>query len=310
MTLPNFLVIGAYKSATTSLHHALSRHPQVFVPAVKEPNFFAFEENPDLHHPAVAKSVTQPEEYERLFEGARDEVAIGEVSPEYLANPWACQRIKARIPDARLVAVLRNPVERAYSDYLMYVRDGEEPCSDFGEALTRQESRYQRGEATGYYIRTGFYARQLRPYFEAFPSHQLQVHLFEDLVSRPQEVLARVFDFVGVDASLAASPLGASNPSAIPRNAIIGALYKTSRALSPTLRRVLPSPMYCAGKSMLENSLSKRPLRDEHRNVLIDVYRDDILELESMLGRPLSHWLTARTGHVAAPGPTRRSLPA
>lgn len=291
VTLPNFLVIGAYKSATTSLHHALRRHPQVYVPERKEPSFFAFDGNPELDHPALPRSVTTLDEYERLFDRAAGKRAVGEVSPEYLANPWACARIRERIPDARLVAILRNPVERAFSDYLMYVRDGREPLRHFGEALAQQEARYRRREPTGYYLRTGFYARQLRPYLETFGPDQLQVHLYEDLRSQSTDVVARICSFVGADPRLASARLPVRNASAVPRNRAAAALFRSARRLSPSLEGVLPSSLASAARHVVRQSLQSPTLHEKDRQALVEIYRDDVLELQELLGRPLGHWL-------------------
>ncbi|HXV96254.1 MAG TPA: sulfotransferase, partial [Gaiellaceae bacterium] len=171
--LPQFLVIGAYKSGSTAIQEALRAHPQVFLPA-KGPSFFAFDEAPVIDRPLLPGTVRDWDAYRALFADAPPEAVRGEVSPEYLANPWSCGRIRARLPEVKLVAVLRNPVERAFSDYLMYVRDGDERLG-FAAALDEQEARRRAGSQTGYYLETGFYGRQLRPYFEAFPRERIQV---------------------------------------------------------------------------------------------------------------------------------------
>ena len=286
MTLPNFLVIGAYKSGTTALQHALRGHPQVFIPERKGPVFFAFDGVPDDSNPAAARSVKTLEEYERLFEPATGEPAIGDVSPEYLANPNACGRIKARIPDAKLVAILRNPVERAYSDYLMYVRDGQEHA-DFAMALDEQDVRYAAGLPTGYYVRTGFFGRQLRAYFEAFPREQLQVHLFDDFARDPASVLAAMFEFLGVDPEAPAPAVERDNVSGIPRNAAVRTLIDTGRRLAPAL----PGPVRRRAKGVLARGLDRPDLPAAERRRLVEIYRDDVGELEALLGRPLEHWL-------------------
>jgi hypothetical protein len=289
--LPNFLVIGAARSATTSLHYALRGHPQVYVPERKEPNFFAFEGLPASADPGVVTSVTRLEDYARLFEGVTDEEAIGEVSPTYLANPRSCQRIYRLIPEAKLVAVLRDPVERAYSDYLMRVREGFEPYRDFGRALAEEEARHRLGHPGGYYIRTGFYARQLKPYFRRFGADRIQVHLFEDLVAKPDETLASIFRFLGVDPSLRSGGLVHTNLSGIPRNVPMAAVFSLRMRFGRLASVVLPPEAKRRLKTFMEKSLDRPPLLSEHRKQLVDVYRDDIGELEELLGRSLQHWL-------------------
>jgi hypothetical protein len=291
MILPNFLVIGAARSATTSLHYALRAHPQVYVPERKEPNFFAFEGLPANSDPGVATSVTRLEDYVRLFEGVTDEEAIGEVSPTYLANPRACQRIHGRIPEAKLIAVLRNPVERAYSDYLMRVREGLEPHRDFGRALAEEEARYRVRHPGGYYVRTGFYGHQLRPYFEGFGADRIQVHLFEDLVGKPDETLASIFRFLGVDPDFRTGHLMQTNISGVPRNAALAALFWMRMRFGALASAVLPLETKRRMKALMEKGLDRPALLPEHRKQLVDVYRDDVRDLEKLLGRSLEHWL-------------------
>ena len=200
--LPNFLVIGAYKSGTTSLYRYLAQHPQVFVPRVKEPSYFAYAAAEQEANTVVSrKSVKTLTEYESLFREASRYVAIGDVSPEYMTSPIAAQAIKKSVPHARLIAILRNPVDRAYSDFLMYRRDGKEKISDFAKALEMQADRALEGDPTGFYISTGFYGEQLRRYYEIFPASQIKVFLMEELQSDSSRTLSQMFQFLGVDSN-------------------------------------------------------------------------------------------------------------
>ena len=287
MSLPDFLVIGAYKSGSTALHEALQAHPQVFVPAQKGPSFFAFDGVEEPDRPLPPGTVRRWEDYQALFDPAPAGSVRGEVSPEYLANPRAAGRIRERVPGARLVAILRNPVERAFSDYLMYVRDGLEPETDFGRALDAQDERRRAAAPTGYYVETGFYGRQLRPYFEAFPRERIQVHLFEDFAADPAAVLSGLFDFLGVDPALGEAPERAVNVSGVPRNALVAAAVRGGRRLAP----LLPAAARRRAKAALARGLDRPALAPEHRRRLVELYREDVAELERLLDRPLDRWL-------------------
>ena len=165
-------------------------------------------------------------------------------------------------------------MERAFSDYLMYVRDGLEH-EDFGRALDLQEERRRTSSPTGYYVETGFYGRQLRPYFAAFPHERIRVYLFEDLVADPDPVLRDLFAFLGVDPAHARAPARPVNVSGVPRNALFAAAVRGGRRLAP----LLPA----AGRD--------RPvLSPEDRRRLVRLYRDDVAELERLLDRPLDRW--------------------
>jgi hypothetical protein len=297
---PTFLVIGAYKAGTTSVHHYLSQHPDVYVPRRKEPNYFAFGDvavpvgapaaTGPTSHPAAAAAVTRREDYVRLFDEVAGERAVGEVSPEYLVNERACEAIRAELPDVRLVAVLRNPVERAFSDYLMYRRDGVEPDADFGRALDQQEARRRRGEPTGWYVETGFYGRQLARYYDAFPREQLDVHLFDDLTTDPDGTMGAIFTFLGVE-PMPLRSVDQYNASGVPRNPLLAAALRSRRWLGAPAKKLLPDRWRPALERIVQRGLDRPSLAPEHRARLIDTYGDDVRLLERLTGRDLSPWL-------------------
>ena len=168
MTRPNFIIIGVAKAATTSLHHYLDQHPQVFMSPVKETNFFACDETcggrclraEDAPGPPRFR-VRTLEAYEALFAEVGDEIAIGETSPRYFDCHTAPQRIQRCMPHVKLVASLRNPADRAFSGFLMRVRKGR---TEMGvrEALTPES----------HHVREGFYYPSLKRYFAVFPRDQ------------------------------------------------------------------------------------------------------------------------------------------
>ena len=163
MRLPNFLVIGAARSGTTSLYYCLQNHPQVYVTPVLEPRFFAFEgEKVDFNGPGdrllKRRIVTKVEDYAALFDGVIDEIAIGEVSPAYLTSQSAPVRIQHYIPNTKIIAVLRNPVERAISSFRLEVLQGLERAGDFASALQQEDLRMRNNWSYVWqYKRWGFY---------------------------------------------------------------------------------------------------------------------------------------------------------
>ena len=182
--MPNFLIIGAAKSGTSAIYHYLKQHPQIYMSPIKEPYFFAFEgEKLNFQGPGLTineSSIKEIESYRNLFQGVSDEVAIGEASTLYLYIPKAPTLIKQYVPNIKLIAILRNPVDRAYSSFMHLIRDQQEPITDFAQALKAEESRIQNNWGFLWrYQDIGFYSVQLKRYFEKFDRSQIKVYLYD-----------------------------------------------------------------------------------------------------------------------------------
>ena len=172
MSMPNFLIIGAAKSGTSSLYAYSKQHPEIYMSSLKEPRFFAFEgEKVDFCGPGSdvfnQETITNLEAYRALFNRVSDEKAIGEASPAYLCVPKAAECIYHYIPDVKLIVILRQPAERAYSSFLHTVRAGVEVNTDFTHALQEEEKRILNNWGFIWRHKTlGFYYPQLKPYFD------------------------------------------------------------------------------------------------------------------------------------------------
>lgn len=299
MTMPNFLIIGAAKSGTTSLYSYLIQHPQVYASPLKEPRFFALEgEELDFRGPgdlrALRSSVTDLGAYRALFDGVTEERAIGEASPVYLMSEKAPRRIAHYIPDAKLIAVLRDPAQRAYSGYLHLVRDGYEPLDDFSQALREEETRIERNYAPHWhYKEAGFYHAHLSRYLEHFDERQLRVYFYEDLMNDPAGVLRDVFGFLGVDEDFLPDMSFRHNPSGVPRNKTLNAFLMRSNPIKTLIKPLVPSGIRERAVSNVRTRNLRRPPRlcPDVRRRLIEVYREDTLKLQGLVGRDLSGWL-------------------
>ncbi len=298
MTLPNFLIIGAAKSGTTSLHAYLGQHPQIYMSPLKETNFFAF----DGHKPNFGgpdgdvfnrDSVYQIEDYLRLFAGRTDEIAVGEASPRYLGAEGAAARIRHRIPEARLIAILRDPVDRALSTFAMRKRDGWEPCATLDQAIADEPRRVEQRWGSGIYLRPGFYARLLQPYFEHFGADRIRVSLYDDLLAAPDRLLEDLFEFLGVDRGLRPVMTQRLNVSGVIKNPVMRMIWTRTHLLQNLVRPVL-SKAARQRVSRFFTGLEKErvPVLPDQRERLIDHYRDDIEKLQDLIGRDLSTWLT------------------
>ena len=265
MTRPNFMIIGAAKAGTTSLYHYLRQHPQIYMTPTKETNYFALVGHPlDYAGPGdqdyiTRFSVTTPEGYAAQFAGVQGERAIGEASPLYLYDAQTPGRLKAAVPDVRLVAVLREPVTRAYSAFSHLVRDGREPAASFAEALALEDERIAAGwEHIWHYTRMGRYAEQLRRYQALFAPEQLRVYLHDDLLRRPDWVMQDLLNFLEVD------------PSALPDQSV---RHNVSALGLPHLPPLLPEvqerleALFAPEREALAKLLG-RDLRDWERQIL------------------------------------------
>ncbi len=306
--MPNFLVIGARKAGTTSLYHYLDQHPDVFMSPVKEPNFFAIEgekadyRGPDADTRINRWSVADPEEYQALFSGAGGAGAVGEASPAYLCNPDAPERIRRHVPEAKLIAILRDPAERAYSAYMHQVRDGRETLA-FAEALDAEERRTNANWAPAWrYKAEGFYQVCLSRYYELFGREQVRVYLYEDLGDDPRGVMRDVYRFLGVDASFEPDTSRRHNPSGVPKNRLLMSVLKRPNPLKAAARSLLPRKARARLSSALqERNLSEAPPLDpQARRRLVGLYQEDVLALQDLIGRDLSAWLRVKPARAGA----------
>ncbi|MGK7896071.1 MAG: sulfotransferase [Xenococcus sp. (in: cyanobacteria)] len=294
MKLPNFLIIGAAKGGTTSLYHYLSQHPQIYMSSLKEPRFFALEgEKLNFQNPDSAinyTSVTTLSEYCKLFEGVRDEIAIGEASPLYLYSTKAIERIAHYLPKAKLIVILRNPVDRAYSCYKHLV--ALEPFS-FADALQEEDKRIsQNWSHLWHYRQGGYYYKQLKGYFEKFSPEQIKVYLFDDLKSDPLGLVQNLFSVLEVDDSFVPD-LAYRNVSNNPKIKVLQNIVSGRHFLRLASQKVVPASLRknVAQKIRSWNSQNFEAMPEEVRYQLTKDYREDILKLQDLVGLNLSHWL-------------------
>jgi hypothetical protein len=302
MIMPNFLIIGAAKSGTTSLYYWLKQHPQIYMAPVKETNFFAFE-GEKLDFPEIARAraylancKTTIEAYREQFQGVSNEIAIGEASPIYLYHPQAPERIQHYVPNAKLIAILRNPIERAYSNFLHCLREDLEYTTDFNQALQAEEGRIRNNWWWGFhYVNIGFYYVQLKRYFDRFDANQIKVYLYDDLKSDPLSLIQDILQFLDVDATFVPDISMQYNKTGIPKNKFLHQfLSKPSipSIIKNPIRLLLPIELR---KRILLNinnrNLFKPRLSLEVRSQLINLYREDILKLQDLIERDLTRWM-------------------
>lgn len=302
MTLPNFLIFGVQKAGTTSVYSYLRQHPQVYMSPIKETEFMsrdiaaaeATDQNeaaPQLT-PGGRRRILTIQDYQALFDGVKDEVAIGEASPNYLfAHQRAVPNIQKYAPEAKLIAILRNPVERAYSDYLMHVRQVIGNRRSLAEQIkTKADSSHT--------LLKGCYYEGTRHFLETFGADQVKIFLYDDLQQDSDKLMREIYRFIGVDSHFQVDTRQRQQAAEVPKNQTFNQLLRTHNPLRTAagtlLRVVMPEAQRQKLRSRLisANSQGKdaAPLSSEDRALLENYYRDDILRLQDLIGRDLSSW--------------------
>lgn len=300
MTLPNFLVIGAAKAGTTSLRGYLNQHPEIFMADRLEPSFFAHEgETLTCCGPGDDEwqFITDLEAYEELFATAGTAAAIGEISPRYLYFERACERIGHYAPDMRLIAVLRHPVDRAYSHFLMNQARDCEPEADFVAAIAAEDERAAQGWGWDWrYVGAGRYHAQLARYYERFPADRIKVLLYDDLRHRPDVFFGELFDFLGVEKSFRPDTQVRQREAGLPRSHQLRRLLEDNGRVRAMIRRLVPGEWKTNLRARLATWNTARPERlpdDQRRRLFETHFADDCRRLAALIDRDLGVWATA-----------------
>ena len=294
---PNFIIIGAMKAATTSLYTYLKQHPDVFMTTIKEPMFFNnFQNNNNFKVLGRrSKKITTFEQYYPLFDAVKKEKAIGEASPDYISNENCSRLIRQHLPDTKIIAVLRQPVTRAYSNFLHARRADREPTADFETAFHKEAERKAENWSPLYhYKEKGYYAKHLERYFSLFPNENIKVLLFEDLVKNPIKTTQEVFKFLNIDHLFIPETNKKFNVSGTPKGIFGWTIMKLRYYnLIPNIQfsNYLPDFMV----RFIFNSAYKKAssLSPELKKRLTHAYyKEDILKLEKLISKDLQHWLS------------------
>lgn len=298
---PNLFIVGAPKAATTSIAKVLSTHPDIFLPYEKEPNHFIFENDqfaPGFHYTEVV-AISDEEEYLKMFEGKETFKYRCDASTSYLQYTNAAENIKRKVPDAKIVIILRNPIERAFSHYYFHRKLLAEPMETFEKALEAEEKRKKNNFWKHYlYVNTGMYFEQVRNYLDVFGKESVLVLFYEELFGNPSFFYSRILNFLKV------KPFESMNYKVH--------LYRTRKTVSDSyvlnafeclenrmsfmkkIKELLPQEF--RGKlqdlkSWTYNRFFGAKMLDVTRKKLIIGFKPDIERLQILLEVDLSHWL-------------------
>lgn len=290
MKKPNFLIIGANKAGTSSLHNYLDQHPQIFMSKIKEPTYFVNvnaqknEINAESKKKALKDSVQNLDTYLSLFAGAENEIAIGESSTAYLANKTSAAKIAEFNPEMKIIAILRNPQKRAYSNYLMYKRWGFEKRSfrkAVFEEINGKHLQYPQGLR---YLTLGLYSKSLISYYSVFPASQIKIFLFEDFKGKTESVMKEIYAFLGVDQEVDMDLKTVHNGSDNAYYYNMFVMLNGQHRLRDAVEKILPAPVI--------GLMKKKPeLTSELMSAMNDYFYDDIVGTSKLINKNLDHWL-------------------
>ena len=298
--LPNFLIVGAAKSGTTSLYHYLKEHPQIYMSSIKEPKFitsqfltFPFEGKGD--EKVEQKIIKSFREYAYLFKEVKNEKMVGEASADNLYfYDGAIKNIKKYLGNVKIIIALRNPSERAFSHFCHFVRDWREYLT-FEEALKEEENRKKYNWVFGwFYADVGFYYHQVKAYLEQF--NQVKIVLFDDLKRDTLGLVKELYGFLGVTPSFVPDVRTRYNISGIPRNKLIHKFIREPNLLKSLVKPIVKSLIPYQERQRIiakikTKNLQKPQMKPETREYLKNLYREDILKLQDLIKRDLSNWL-------------------
>lgn len=310
---PNFILAGAVKSGSTSLYEYLDQHPDIFMSPIKEPHYFsAGDMDFNSFRPLIRERVNQFNvkqflasemkkkvhraylsdwnDYLQLFKNVRTESAIGEASTSYLWSPSAPAAIQSKIPESRIIILLRNPVERAFAHYLMDLKNGLTKFS-FGDALHADRNTLDPSWGkNSMYVETGLYCSQVKRFLSVFNRNQVLILLFDEFRSNPILVTQRIYGFLGVDETFIPDVSQKRNEAGLPKNTLISSIYNNQlirRYVTGNLKEKIKKQF----KPFFFKTSGLPELKEKERQLLIYLFKKDINELEDLIHKDLQQWL-------------------
>jgi hypothetical protein len=311
---PNFFIAGAPKAGTTSLYYYLDQHPQIYMSPIKEPCYFASEIRPENFGPELQDLVAQDaqtlrnyldgpmrekrfggivtrwEDYLRLFQGAREAKAIGEASVCYLWSKTAAQNIAAQIPDARILMILRDPAERAFSQYTHLLTNGQTRMS-FREYI-RKGLRSAGGQfGVSYpFLEFGLYYEQVKRFLKLFRRENIGIYFFEDYRKQVAGILADICRLLEVSDRFTPDLSSKYLEPHVPRSIAIGYALK-KYGVWQRAKLLMPPALHSFARRVVFRDRKALRMDRTDRRYLVDYYRENIQNLSQLVNRDLSAWM-------------------
>ena len=306
IVMPNFFIVGAPKCATSSMAAYLGQHPDIYMSQEKEPHFFmseggtldSFSGNTNYWW---SSRILNRTDYEKLFSGVKNETAIGEASTWYLFLPKCAERIKSEIPDAKIIIFLRNPVDRAFSDFKHSLKFNLENITDFNEAVRIDDDRIRKNDIHAqYYIQLGMYYSQVKRYFDVFGRQQVRVYLYDDIMTKLDVIIKNIFTFLEVSENFNVDTHERHMVSQLPVGKLgynrIGQILKNNLVGKKVIKTIFPPFVYKYIKNQIDQKTQITPIMTAAtRTELIAIYKEDLVKLQQLIDKDLSGWITDKS---------------
>lgn len=277
---PNFFIVGAPRAGTTSLYEYLNEIPSVYMSPVKEPQYFS----PNYCETDGLKTIKEKSEYLKLFSNVKDEKAVGEASTCYLWDPETPKRIHETVPEARIIILIRDPIKRAFSHYLLHYRSNFETQS-FHNAIQKILKHFD-PRRSNRYLHAGLYAKQVKRYMDTFGGSQVKVIVFEEFVKKPQETLQEVVDFLGIKFQVNTLHDKIHNKFKLPKGPLQRIVLN-----NPMIRKVSSGVIPSEARQILKERIllteEKPAISEQDMHTLKEFYQEDVELLAKILKRKL-----------------------
>lgn len=290
--LPNALVVGAPRSGTTSLYFYLRQHPDIFLPSQKELHYFTYHllaansKGPGDKE-VLIRLCKNWKQYVSYYASAKSQAVLGEISPSYLYYCEASDYIRSKLGSIKIIMLLRNPIDRSYSQYMLQVRQNLEPLS-FYEALMAEEKRKSLGWSDIWrYSETSLFVKGIEKYLDVFGEDNVLIILAEEFFSKPEAVMHRIFEFLGVEAEFRPDVSKKYNVSGVPRSRSLARFLNKPTPIRKILWEVFPPNIRRPFSRALQNAnLGEKPeIESRSRTFLTSIFHDHNIEVERLMNR-------------------------
>lgn len=277
---PNFFIVGAVKCGTSSLYEYLKNTKGIFMSPIKEPHFFSVSVNDNL---IFLGAIRDKKKYLNLFKDVKDEIVIGEATTSYLWDPKAPKLIHDIIPNAKIIIMLRDPVERAYSHFLKEVSTGYDnhPFSDSIKRALNSPPDY-----SGRIIDGGLYCEQVKRFLDIFGRDQVRIYISEEFFKDARKTVIGILDFLKVSSEPSSNTGTIYNAYVEPRGKVSEVIIK-NKLLRKASKYILPVTSGPMIKTIFGKTGNKPTMSNKDKQFLEDFYRDDVKKLKKLLSRDL-----------------------